>query len=218
MKRLGGIWSRLLSFENLLLAYRKARRGKRSRPGVAEFGLDSERELIALQRELDAGEYQPGVYRLFTIYDRKPHVIAAAPFRDRVVHHAVMNVIEPVLDRTFISDSYACRLGQGVHAAVDRYQAWSQSYRYVLKMDVQHYFPSIDHELLKTKLRRRIKDRHTIDLLDRIIDGSPVVDSDPNYFPGDDLFTSLERRRGFPSAIWRANFLPTLPGRSRSLH
>src|SRR5262249_13810534 len=163
--------------------YRKARRGKRSRPGVAEFGLDLERELIDLQRELGTGEYQPGAYRLFTIYDRKPRVIAAAPFRDRVVHHAVMNVIEPVLDRTFISDSYACRHDRGVHAAVSRYQAWSQSYRYVLKMDVQHYFPSIDHELLKTKLRRRIKDRRTIDLLDRIIDGSPVVDSDPNYFP-----------------------------------
>jgi RNA-directed DNA polymerase len=151
MKRLGGIWLKLVSFENLLRAYRKARRGKRGRPGVAEFGLDLERELIALQRELESGEYKPGAYRLFTIYDRKPRVIAAAPFRDRVVHHAVMNLIEPPLDRTFISDSYACRHAKGVHAAVNRYQAWAQTYKYVLKMDVRQYFPSIDHEILKSK-------------------------------------------------------------------
>ena len=132
MKRLDGIWETVTSFANLLQAYRNARRGKGSKPGVAEFGLNLERELLALQRALQEGTYQPGEYRLFTIYERKPRVIAAAPFRDRVVHHAVMQMIEPQLDRTFISDSYACRKGKGVHAAVDRYQAWAQTYRYVL--------------------------------------------------------------------------------------
>lgn len=210
MKRLGGIWPKLVSFENLLLAYRKARRGKRTRPGVAEFGLDLERQLIALQRDLESSEYQPGGYRLFTIYDRKPRTIAAAPFRDRVVHHAVMNVIEPELDRTFISDSYACRVGKGVHAAVDRYQAWSQTYRYALKMDVQQYFPSNDHEILKTKLRRRIKDRRTVELLDRILDGSPNVGAEPNYFPGDDLFSPLQRRRGIPIGNLTSQFFANL--------
>jgi retron-type reverse transcriptase len=78
-----------------------------------------------------------------------------------------MNVIEPPLDRTFSADSYACRHGKGIHAAVDRYQAWAQTYRYVLKMDVRQYFPSIDHDLLKEKLRRRIKDPRVLDLLDR---------------------------------------------------
>ena len=99
MKRLRGIWPQVVNFENLLLAYRKARRGKRRRPGVAEFGLNLEHELLTLQRELIRGAYQPGAYRLFTIYERKPRRIAAAPFRDRVVHHAVMNLIEPPLDR-----------------------------------------------------------------------------------------------------------------------
>jgi RNA-directed DNA polymerase len=210
MKRLSGVWPKLVSFENLLRAYRKARRGKRDRPGVAEFGLDLERELIALQRELDRGEYKPGAYRLFTIYDRKPRVIAAAPFRDRVVHHAVMNLIEPPLDRTFISDSYACRRAKGVHAAVDRYQAWAQTYRYVLKMDVRQYFPSIDHDLLKGKLRRRIKDRLILDLLDRIIDGSPNGNAEPYYFPGDDLFTPLERRVGIPIGNLTSQFFANL--------
>jgi retron-type reverse transcriptase len=138
MKRLDGIWERVTSFANLLQAYRKARRGKRSKRGVAEFGLNLEHELLTLQRSLQDGTYQPGEYRLFTIYERKPRVIAAAPFRDRVVHHAVMQMIEPPLDRTFISDSYACRRGKGVHAAVDRFQAWAQTYQYVLKMDMSH--------------------------------------------------------------------------------
>jgi RNA-directed DNA polymerase len=209
MKRLGGIWPKLVSFENLLLAYRKARRGKRSRPGVAEYGLNLERQLIALQRVLENGEYQPGAYRLFTIYDRKPRVIAAAPFRDRVVHHAV-NLIEARLDRTFIADSYACRRGKGVHAAVDRYQAWAQTYRYVLKMDVQQYFPSIDHELLKWKLRGRIKDQRVLELLNRIIDGSPRNAGEPRYFPGDDLLTPLERRTGIPIGNLTSQFFANL--------
>lgn len=123
MKQIDGIWDAVTSFENLLRAYRTARRGKRSKRGVAEFGLDLEREVLALQRALREGTYAPGEYRLFTIYERKPRVIAAAPFRDRVVHHALMQMIEPLIDRTFISDSYACRTGKGVHAAVDRYQA-----------------------------------------------------------------------------------------------
>ncbi|MEO8340287.1 MAG: reverse transcriptase/maturase family protein [Nitrospirota bacterium] len=199
-----------MSFDNLLRASRNARRGKRGRSDVAEFGLNLERELLALRRELHADTYRPGDYRLFTIYERKPRVIAAAPFRDRVVHHAVMQVIEPQLDRTFISNSYACRRGKGVHAAVDRYQAWAQTYRYVLKMDVRQYFPSIDHGLLKEKLRRRIKDRRVLALLDRIIDGSPRGDHEPGYFPGDDLFTPFERRAGIPIGNLTSQFFANL--------
>ncbi len=210
MKRLGGIWSQLVSFENLLRAYRKARLGKRGSIAVAEFGLNLERELLMLQRELQDGTYRPGGYRLFTIYERKPRIIAAAPFRDRVVHHAVMNCIEPPLDRTFIGDSYACRRGKGVHAAVDRYQAWAQTYRYSLKMDVRQYFPSIDHDLLKGKLRRRIKDPCTLELLDRIIEGSPRGNREPCYFSGDDLFTPLERRAGIPIGNLTSQFFANL--------
>lgn len=210
MKRLDGIWTTLTSFENLLRAYRKARRGKRSKPGVAEFGLNLEHELLTLRRALQDGMYQPGEYRLFTIYERKPRLIAAAPFRDRVVHHAVMQVIEPELDRTFISDSYACRHGKGVHAAVDRYQAWSQTYRYVLKMDIQQYFPSIDHDLLKEKLRRWIKDAQVLDLFACIIDSSPESTAEPQYFPGDDLLTSLDRRVGIPIGNLTSQFFANL--------
>jgi retron-type reverse transcriptase len=210
MRRIGGIWPDVVSFENLLLAYRKARRGKGRSPDVARFALDLEKELLRLQRELEACTYWPGPYRLFRIYERKPRTIAAAPFRDRVVHHAVMNLIEPPLDRTFIHDSYACRRGKGVHAAVDRYQAWSRRYAYALKMDVARYFPSIDHEILKEKLRRRVKDRRVLALLDRIIDTSPPADEPPVYFPGDDLLTHLERCRGIPIGNLTSQFLANL--------
>ena len=224
MKRLRDLWPQLIAFDNLWRAWRQARCGKSRSAGAVAFELNLERELLALQRELADGSYQPGAYRLFTLYERKPRLIAAAPFRDRVVHHAVMNVIEPPLDRTFIFDSYACRRGKGTHAAVDRYQRWAQRYPYVLKLDIQRYFPSIDHARLKAKLRRRIADPHIVALLDRIIDGSPdaATDippfgkggqggfSDPVYFPGDDLLTPTERRRGIPIGNLTSQFFANL--------
>lgn len=212
MKRLGGLWPRVISFDNLLLAFRKARRGKRRRPSVAGFELNLEKELLDLQRELTSGEYIPGAYRLFTIYERKPRVIAAAPFRDRVVHHALLNIIEPPIDRRFIHNSYACRAGKGTHAAVSRYQGWTKRHAYALKMDIARYFPSIDHGLLKEKLRRYIKDRNVLDLLDRIIDFSPPSPDDAIlvYFPGDDLFTPTERRTGIPIGNLTSQFFANL--------
>lgn len=210
MKRLGWVWPQLVSFDNLLLAFRKARRGKARRPSVAHFELHLEQELLRLQRELQSGEYQPGQYRLFTIYERKPREISAAPFRDRVVHHAIMNVIETALDRCFIADSYACRHGKGTHAVVNRYQQWAPHYRYALKMDVQRYFPSIDHALLKQKLRKYLKDQRLLQLLDRIIDSSSCDPEQWMYFPGDDLFTQVERAVGIPIGNLTSQFFANL--------
>jgi len=212
MKRLGGLFEQVVAFDNLLLAFRKARRGKRRRPPVAGFELRLEQELLALQRELLADAYRPGAYRLFTVYERKPRQIAAAPFRDRVVHHALLNVIEPVIDRRFIADSYACRTGKGTHAAVDRYQHWSRRHAYALKMDIARYFPSIDHALLKDTLRRHLKDTRVLRLFDRIIDGSPPFPEtgSPDYFPGDDLFSPLDRLRGIPIGNLTSQFLANL--------
>ncbi len=211
MKRLRDLWPQLITFDNLWQAWRQARRGKSRSAGAVAFELDLERELLALQRELNDGAYQPGAYRLFTLYERKPRLIAAAPFRDRVVHHAVMNVIEPPLDRTFIFDSYACRRGKGTHAAVDRYQRWAQRYPYVLKLDIQRYFPAIDHARLKAKLRRRIADPQVLALLDQIIDGSPTeAAGEPAWFLGDDLLTPLERRHGIPIGNLTSQFFANL--------
>lgn len=199
MKRLNHLWEPIISFDNLLLAYKKARMGKRGKKSVALFSLNLESELFNLQQQLADGTYLPGKYRLFTIYEGKPRTIAAALFRDRVVHHALMNIIEPPLDKQFIYDSYACRQNKGVHKAVVRYQHWAKRYRYALKMDIRQYFPSIDHLLLKEKLRQRIKDTQVLNLFDKIIDTAPPVKQ-----------ASLERRTGIPIGNFTSQFLGNL--------
>ena len=210
MKRIGGLWERLIGFDNLWLAWRRARRGKARSRGAALFELDLERHLVDLQAELAAGTWTPGVYRLFSIYEHKPRLIAAAPFRDRVVHHAVMNLIEPPLDARLIDDCYACRRGRGTHRAVDRYQGWARRYAYAMKLDIRRYFPSIDHRLLKDCLERRIKDRAVVALLGRIIDSSPECPESMAPFPGDDLLTPLERPRGIPIGNLTSQFFANL--------
>ena len=124
----------------------------------ARFFFHLERELLRLHEELASKTYRPGPYRTFTIYEGKTRQISAAPFRDRVVHHALTGVLEPIFERSFILDSYACRKGKGTHAAVDRCQQFARRYRYVLKADVRKFFPSIDHAILKDLVARKIKD------------------------------------------------------------
>jgi retron-type reverse transcriptase len=125
-------------------------------------------------------------------------MISAAPYRDRVVHHALCNVIVPIFERTFVSDSFANRVGYGTHRALRRFVEFARSSRYVLQCDITKYFPSIDHEILKEIMRRKIKCADTLWLIDRIIDGSNPQETVPHYFAGDDLFTPGERRHGLP--------------------
>nr|VFJ49283.1 MAG: Retron-type reverse transcriptase [Candidatus Kentron sp. FW] len=210
MKRIGNLWGKVTAFDNLYRAYRQARAGKGARSAVTRFELELEGNLFELQKALRTRTYRPGTYYLFEIYDRKPRTIAAAPFPDRVVHHALMNPIEPILDRRLIHDCYACRVGKGVHAAVRRYQAWARRYPYVLKVDVRKYFPSIDHDILKAKLRRRMKDRNVLWLFDTIIDSAPKAPSPGVLFPDDDLVTLMERRCGLPIGNLTSQFLGNL--------
>src|SRR5436305_5319910 len=106
-------WPQVVAWENLVRAYRKCRRRKRYQPDAAVFDFAWEARLVDLRRRLDAGTYQPGPYRHFTIFEPKRRTISAAPFADRVVHHAIINVLEPLYERQFIPDSYACRRGKG---------------------------------------------------------------------------------------------------------
>ncbi len=139
------LYPQITTFDNFYQAFRAARKGRRSRPDVAEFEFNLEENLLDLQKELQEETYQPGSYRNFQIFDPKPRLISAAPFRDRVVHHALCRVIEPLFDRRFIFDTYACRKGKGTHAAIDRARAFSAQYPYVLKCDIEHFFPRMDH-------------------------------------------------------------------------
>lgn len=210
MKRYGSLWPTLISFDNLYLAYRKAIRGKRCRPDVARFIVNAESELLTLQEALQTKSYLPGPYRTFYVYENKPRLISAAPFRDRVVHHALCNVLEPIFDRALISDLYSNRCGKGQHQAVRRAQYFARSYQYVLKCDIKKYFPSIDHEILKTLLRKKIKCRDTLWLADVILDRSNRQVPVQNYFPQDDLLTRLERRQGLPIGNQTSQFFANI--------
>ena len=198
MKTYKHLFGHIVAFENLLRAARKARRGKSRRPDVAEFWLNLEPNLLAIQQGLVEGAYQFGGYRTFVIHEPKRRLISAAPFRDRVVHHALINVIGPLFERRFIHGSYANRVGKGTHRALRRVQGFVHRYRHIWKADIRSFFPSLDHEILYEKLCRVVACPETRWLLRAIIDGSnpqePVVD----YFPGDDLFTPHDRRRGLP--------------------
>jgi len=209
VKRYGNLWERVLDWPNLLRAARLARRGKRHRYAVQRFQFRAEWELLRLRDELRAGTYEPGPFATHTITRPKPRLISAAPYRDRVVHHALMGVLEPIFDAHFHEHSFACRKGKGTHAAADRLQRLLARNRYLIACDVQKFFPSIDHEILKGLLRRRIKDRNVLALVDLLIDRSNEQDGPAFYFPGDNLFAPYERRRGLPignlTSQWFAN-------------
>jgi len=159
MKRVGGLWETVVSFANLHEAARRAALGKRKRPDVAAFLLNAEAELVSLRRELESGEYRTGPYREFRVHEAKPRLISAAPFRDRVVHHALTQVLEPIFERRFSKDSYACRVGMGTHKALERAKWAAARFPYVLKCDVRKYFASIDHQILKLLLEKVVKCR-----------------------------------------------------------
>ncbi|MFM8442238.1 MAG: reverse transcriptase domain-containing protein [Methylococcus sp.] len=208
MKALKHLWPSITAWDNLLLAYRKARRGKVGQASVQRFGLDLEWELAEIRQELLTHAYRPGHFQQFQIRDRKTRLISAAPFRDRVVHHALMGIVEPLIDRRFIDDTYASRKGKGVHAAVRRYQTWAQRYPYALKLDVLRYFDSIDHGLLKAKLARHIADPDVLWLFNRIIDHSPQPLA-PHLIPqpGEDLVDLMQRPSGLPLGNLTSQFL-----------
>ncbi len=198
MKRCGSLYPAIIDFENLLASAYRARRGKRYRRDVAAFHFDLEPELLTLREELATRTYQPGAYRAFYINDPKRRLISAAPYRDRVVHHALCRIIEPIFERGFVHDSYANRVGKGTHAALDRATHFARRYRYALKCDIEKYFPTIDHAILLDRIARKIKCRDTLWLIDRIVANSNPQEEVARYFPGDDLFTPGERRRGIP--------------------
>lgn len=198
MKRHGNLWPQITNFSNLLNAAKKAQQGKRYYPNVLEFNHNLEPELLKIQRDLLDQSYQPGEYITFQIVEPKKRMISAAPYRDRVVHHALCNVIAPIFEQGFIADSYANRTGYGTHRALRRFTGFARSSRYVLQCDIRKYFPSIDHEILKSILRRKLKCDRTLWLIETIIDASNEQEPVHDYFPGDDLWTPFERRRGLP--------------------
>lgn len=176
MKRYGNLFEDIISFKNLLAAAKKAFRGKKDKTRVARFYFDMEKELLRLQEELLNKTYKPQPLRKFQIREPKPREIGASDFRDRVVHHAIFNAIEPIFERSFIHHSYACRIGKGTHRAVKQAQIFSRRHSYFLKCDIRKYFARIDHDILKVILARIFKDADLIWLLNTIMDSAESED------------------------------------------
>jgi retron-type reverse transcriptase len=171
------LWEKVLDFENVYLAYKKAASGKRYREEVLSFAQNLEENLFSIIRDMREDAYAPLPLRQFQIYIPKKRLISAPAFRDRVVHHAVTRVIEPVFETRFTGDSFACRAGRGTHAAMRRVLSYCRKAKrlwgnyYVLKCDIRKFFPSVSHEALKRELRRSLSDKRLLRLLDVIIDG-----------------------------------------------
>ncbi|NUN51694.1 MAG: RNA-dependent DNA polymerase [Planctomycetaceae bacterium] len=179
------------------------------RPETAAFNRDLEGSLLALRDELLAGTWRPGGYRSFVVVNPKRRLVSAAPFRDRVVHHAVVGALEPRFERRFIADSFACRKGKGNHSGVGRARGFTRRFRYCLCADVVRFFPSVDHGVLMKAVERVVRCPRTLALLRAILDsGREVLRSEfpGTLFPGDDL-TALCRPRGLPIGNLTSQFL-----------
>ena len=212
MRRIGNLYPAICTFENVLVAARKAQCCKRYRADVLSFNHDLEINLLGIQEELAARTYRPGPYKTFVIYEPKRRLISAAPYRDRVVHHALCNIVGPLFDARFIAACYANRRGKGTHKALDHFRILARRYRYCLHADIEKYFPSMDHAVLKEAIRRKIKCRDTLWLIDTILDNSNEQEPVGRYFEGDDLLTPCVRRHGLPignltSQLWANVYL-----------
>ena len=206
MRRHKHLFEEVVSFDNLLGAARDALRGRRLRQPGASFYASLEQHVVDLQSELSSETYQPGDYHYFRIYEPKERVVAAAPFRDRVVHHAIVRVVQPIFEKRFIEDSFASRPGKGTHAAMRRASQFAQRFPYALKCDVQRYFPSIDHGLLMSLVQRAIGDERLLTLIARIL--NTHQDSVRQVWPhGGDLFDVQLHKCGLPIGNLTSQFL-----------
>lgn len=188
------LFDQLTDFGNLLAAYKRAARVHRNRISVQTYEYDLEARLLSLRDRLKSGDYRFGSYHTFTVSDPKIRRIAAAPFEDRIVHHAIHAVIAPLFEPDFIADSYACRKGKGAHRALLRCFFLAQTHQYVLKCDISKYFDSVNGKILFRLLAAKISDNQLLELLTRLIKGGAqtapgaqqsLFADDPAIAPGD---------------------------------
>lgn len=177
MKRFGNLFDKITDIENIRMAERKARRGKENNVGVKAFDKDAENNLLKLQKALKEGTFRTSNYFIFSIFEPKERIIYRLPYYpDRIVHHAIMNVLEPIFIRNFTRDTYQCIKGRGIHACAKQVKKALkydfEGTQYALQIDIVKFYPSIVHSDLKRMLRRIIKDARVIALLDEIIDST----------------------------------------------
>lgn len=209
-KRHTDLFGQIATFSALRAAAKKAILGKRKKPGAAAFMTNFEPEILRLERELADGSYRPGRYVEIEVWDPKHRIVSAAPFRDRVIHHALCAVVEPIFEAGFIDHTFANRRGKGTHRAIEVYERYRNRHAHVLRCDIYRYFPSIDHAILKSEFRRRVACPRTLWLLDLLVDGSNAQEPVDLHFPGDDLFEPYRRRRGLPIGNLTSQFSANL--------
>ena len=173
-KRIGYLYESLTSWSNLYLAFEKACKHKKSKAETTEWMYNCEKYLFELQAELREQRYRPQPYKYFVIREPKERIISVAAFRDRVVHHALVNIIEPYFEAAFIKDSYATRKGKGLNLAVQAAQDYSCRYKWYLKLDIEKFFASVNHEILLKLINRKIKDPAVMSLCRIILSNQTV--------------------------------------------
>ena len=169
MKRAGNLYRLIVEPDNLRLAFCKAVKGKHDRLEVIGFRENLEENLQKIRHQLLLHAPDIGHYRFFRIHDPKPRSICAASFPERVLHHAIMNICEPILDSYAICDSYACRKNKGCHKALARARHFARNNNWYLKLDIRKYFDSIDHDVVMRLLSRRFKDRELLLLFEKLL-------------------------------------------------
>jgi len=188
MKTYNNLYSKIVSYENLLYAWRKARKGKTKKKYVIEFEKDLEMNLMDIREELLSGEYFPKPLITFVLRDPKTRVISKSDFRDRIVHHALCIIIEPIFDKTFIYDSCANRIGKGTLFALKRFEYFKRkvtnnltSEAFCLKADVKHYFQEVDCNILRDIIGRRIRDKKVLELIRKILVNKTNICASANF-------------------------------------
>jgi len=190
MKRNNHLIPQIAEMENLRLAFWKARKGKEAMLYVDDYRKKLEANLVSLSNQINNGQVAIGNYHYFTIYDPKERIIGAAPFNQRVLHHALMNVCHPIFEKYQIFDSYASRLGKGTYTALNRAASFQKQFAYFLKLDVRKYFDSIDQQTLTTMLAVRFKEDKLLRIFYDITDsyqtqpgkGVPIGNLTSQYF------------------------------------
>lgn len=176
MKRIGNLYHKIYSLDNLNMADKIACKGKKKQPGVIAHKKNREANIRALHECLMHKTYKTSAYTTFTIFEPKERLIFRLPYYpDRITHHAIMNILEPIFMATFTSDTYSCIKKRGIHAAANALKKALRDVegtRYCLKLDITKFYPNIDHDILKQLLRRKFKDKDLLWLLDEIIDST----------------------------------------------
>ncbi len=190
MKRVGYLIDKIADLDNLYEAFRLACRGKQRKAEVLKFRKDLDKNLYILRKQILSGDVRVGNYHYFTIHDPKERIICAADFRERVLHHAIINICMPYFDRKLIDTTYATRKGKGIYAALDKAVLSFAKYHYSLKLDFRKYYDTVDHAILNALLRSMFKDGRLLQIFDSIIDsycsyegkGLPIGNLTSQYF------------------------------------